>query len=179
MFAFIIPIGVSYILKPPISNESISISPPGSLDCKFHINSGNTYNLEFNFRGDGYTDPVSTNGGVPIPVYLEIYSLTNEKYIFQGELITKGSFGSSQGYAMRNIKSIWLKPGNYKLSMYIVKDVPEFTNFKTHIAMKLSQITYENYYFASIFIPFLLIITDIIFVIFFIIRSVKLKKLIE
>jgi len=176
MFAFI-PIGLSYIFKPPISRESTSIliSPPGSVALNFHIYSGDLYNLEFYFHGDGHTDPVSTNGGVPIPVFLEIYSLSDGQYIFQGEIITKGSVGGIKDYAIRHIKSTRLKPGDYKMVMHIIKDVPEFSNFQTQIAMTLSQITFENYYFGSIFARFLLIIIDIIFLLYIVIKGVRNK----
>lgn len=178
LFAFVIPILVPYILTPPISKGSavsLSISPPGSVEHCFHVNWSNEYFLYLYFRGDRPLPPSATNNGVPIPIYLEISSLTDGRYVFQDEIIANRPNYFSPDYVERFVESIYLKPGDYKLVMHITKDVPEFTNFYPIIGMHLSQMAFENIYILPGYIGYLLLIIDGLFLLILFIRYYSFK----
>ncbi|MDR3592244.1 MAG: DUF5625 family protein [Negativicutes bacterium] len=182
IFGVILPFGFPYLTGPPISGAAISTSPPGSLVIPFQIHSNNLYELVFQFRKDEYpiddliklTGYGSLNKGVAIPVWWEIDSLPSQQCIYQEETNTKQAASFSRDYIERDIKTVQLSPGDYRLILHIKDDTPQFSAVQTRVRLQFHHAAYYSYLQWSSIFQLFVIFTDIIMALFLLVIAIPI-----
>jgi len=158
----------------PQGRAPISISPPGSINVKFHVDAKDTYRLEFYFATEGHPSKelikiigngsigVNDKQGVKIPVSWEIESLSDGRCVSKQEVITKNSSAGLAGYYVRDIEAIGLNPGDYELKFSIVNDVPEFSGFNAQAVLEHSNGFISNDVSYRLILDIVLVIIDLV-----------------
>ena len=153
----LLPIWRQEIFKAPLS-VPISISPPGSIQTKFHIPVDEYYDLIFVFDRNGISNEelhriigsghdIQGKRGVPIAVRWEIHPLPVVRWeipsIPEQQLVLQGNGESLNFYewkvdkVTRRISAFILQPGDYEITATILKDVPEFHFIPAQIGLEI------------------------------------------
>ncbi len=143
-----------WVESPPL-DQTISLSPPGTLETAVTVRIGDQYWLWLNFERGGLsldalrekTGGMTTgpdgktveNAGTPVTVRWQMTAKGGGEPVFAGEVRSTGAASAADATIGRLLGRAEVRSGRYSFTAEIVGDTPEFAGAQTRLTLVLDE----------------------------------------